>query len=210
MELLVVILGISIAFGIENYAANRKQKAEELRHLQGIVDDLETDLGMFKEFAGYTDSTLKYVRRFNQLIYARETKNDSINFLLIRAGWISNYDPRNISYNSLKASGNLDKLTNFDLRKRIVGHYEHKMKSVYFQNDIHERYLEARITPIQLKYSDFTSATKVERDFFNHREIRNVFAGLEGQLVNKYDNYIEAMGFTKEILDEVKAEIKKF
>jgi hypothetical protein len=210
IELLVVIIGITIAFGIENYAANQKQRSEELLHLKGIVDDLETDLRIFEEFMGYNETTLKYVQRLNSLILNRQVNHDSLNFLLIRAGWISNYEPRNISYNSLRTSGGLDKLRSFELRKQIVYHYEHKMKNVYFQNEIHSNYLHEYITPIQLKYSDFTSREGVNRDFFQQRENKNVFAGLEGQLSNKVDNYQEAVEDTREILNMVKAEVNNF
>ena len=209
IELLVVIIGISIAFSIENYAANRKQKAEELQHLRGIVDDLETDARLFEEFSGYVSTTLKHVKRLNQLIAKGESTNDSLNFLLMRAGWISNHAPRNISYASLKTSGGLDKLTGFELREKIIYHYEHKMGNIYFQNDIHDNYLKDFITPIQLKYADFTSKEGLDPDFFKLRENKNVFAGLEGQLSNKVKNYQNAVGFTNEVLELVKAELNR-
>lgn len=210
IELLVVIIGISIAFSIENYSANRKQKAQELQHLKGIVDDLETDERLFEEFSGYVANTLTYVKRLNQLIAGNELSNDSLNFLLMRAGWISNHSPRDISYASLKTSGGLDKLTNFELREKIVYHYEHKLGSVHFQNNIYDRYMEDFVTPIQLKYADFTSQQKVGPGFFENRMNKNVFAGLEGQLSNKVQNYKEAAEDTREILEMVRAEVSKF
>ncbi|MCE7990565.1 MAG: hypothetical protein HEP71_01240 [Roseivirga sp.] len=210
IELLVVIIGISIAFSIENYAANRKEKGEELLHLKGIVDDLETDARVFEEFAGYTENTLKYTRRFNELIRENNRTHDSLNFLLLRTGWISNYEPRDISYNSLKTSGGLDKLSNFELRRKIVYHYEHKVNDVFFQNELHKRNLDTYITPLLLKYSDFTSRQRLEADFFDVRENSNIFSSLEGQLSNKVDNYRQAAKFTKEILELVKAELSNF
>lgn len=210
IELLVVIIGISIAFAIENYAANRKLKSEELLHLKGIVDDLETDARVFEEFAGYAENTLSYVKRFNQLIREGDHSNDSLNFLLLRTGWISNYEPRDISYNSLKTSGGLDKLSNFGLRKKIVYHYEHRVDDVFFQNEIHKRNLDVYITPILLKYADFTSKQRMESDFFDFRENKNIFSSLEGQLSNKVQNYREAVEFTNEILVLVQKEVSTF
>lgn len=210
IELLVVIIGISIAFAIENYAAHRKEKGEELLHLKGIVDDLETDARVFEEFAGYTKSTLNYVRRFNELIRNDDRTNDSLNYLLLRSGWISSYEPRDITYNSLKTSGDLERLSNFELRRKIVYHYEHKVNDILFQNELHKRNLDDYITPILLKYSDFTSKRGLDDDFFDLRENRNTFASLEGQLSNKYNDYAAAVEFTKEILEEVKAEVSKF
>ncbi|GAB5527037.1 MAG: hypothetical protein Roseis2KO_49090 [Roseivirga sp.] len=210
IELLVVIIGISIAFAIENYAAHRKEKGEELLHLKGIVDDLEADARVFEEFAGYTKSTLNYVRRFNELIRNDDRTNDSLNYLLLRSGWISSYEPRDITYNSLKTSGDLEKLSNFELRRKIVYHYEHKVNDILFQNELHKRNLDVYITPILLKYSDFTSTRGLDDDFFDLRENRNTFSSLEGQLSNKHDDYEAAVEFTKEILEEVKAEVSKF
>ena len=84
-ELLVVIIGITIAFSIENYAANRKEKVEELQHLKGIADDLKADLNSFEAYTTYNEETQVFVKRFNQLIQSR-TQNDSLNWLLLRMG----------------------------------------------------------------------------------------------------------------------------
>ncbi len=210
IELLVVIIGISIAFSIENYAANRKEKGEELQHLKGLMDDLEKDAKSFEEFAGYVGNTLNYVRRLNELIRDKDVGNDSLNFLLLRAGWVSSTEPRSIGYNSLKTSGDLDKLSNFELRKSIVYHYEHKMDDIHFLNELHAAYLEKYVTPIQLKYSDYTFAEKLDRRFFDLRENRNTFAGLEGQLVNMKEGYLKASNYSREILELVKTEVSNF
>lgn len=210
VELLVVIIGISIAFAIENYSANRKEKGQELLHLKGIADDLQTDLRSFEENIGYNQNTLRFLKRFNELISARDRTHDSLNFLLLRAGWISNYDPRDISYQSLKSSGGLDKITNFELRRTLVYHYEQKLNQVAFLNGMHSRNLEQYVTPILLRYSDFTSRDRVDPSFYNTRENANVFSGLEGLLTNKIQEYEEVLGFTENMLKEVQEEISKF
>lgn len=209
-ELLVVIVGITIAFGIENYAANRKQRQEELMHLKGIANDLNSDLRTLEEYVSYNQSTLGFVKRFNQLIQAREVSNDSLNFLLIRMGWISNHDPRDISYQSLKSSGGLDKITNIELRNQIVYHYEQKTSQIRFLNEMHTNNLDNNISPTMLKYSDFTSREGIDPAFFNSRENVNLFAGLEGLLTNKIGEYKEVLDYTREMLEAVEQEIGQF
>lgn len=208
-ELLVVIIGITIAFSIENYAANRKEKVEELQHLKGIADDLKADLNSFEAYTTYNEETQVFVKRFNQLIQSR-AQNDSLNWLLLRMGWISSYGPRDIAYQSLKSSGGLDKITNFDLRNSIVYHYEQKTSQVRFLNEMHDKAYHGEISPTLLKYADYTSQQGIDRSFFDKRENINLFAGLEGLLNNKIDEYKEAIAFTEAILAEVEEEIKKF
>ena len=209
-ELLVVIIGITIAFAIENYAANRKEKAEELLHLKGIANDLIADKGSFEEYTTYNRETLTFAKRFNQLLQGRETKHDSLNFLLMRMGWISSYDPRDIAYQSLKSSGGLDKISNFDLRNRIVYHYEQKTSQVRFLNEMHNRTFNSDISPTLLKFADYTGGKAIDPAFFNERKNINLFAGLEGLLNNKIAEYQEAVAFTEAILQEVEKEIEKF
>lgn len=208
-ELLVVILGITIAFWIEETATNAKQRAEEERHLRGIADDLENDARFFNEYSGYNEQTLHFLQRLNRLI-AKQQKSDSLNWLLLRAGWISNHKPRNISYQSLKSSGSLDKITNFALRKEIVYHYEQKMEDVYFLNELHNKHLNDYITPVQITYSDFTSTTMADPIIYKSREITNAFAGLEGQIRNKIDAYHEARIEVDSLLIKINNELKNF
>jgi len=209
-ELLVVIVGITMAFGIENYAANRKEKAEELLHLKGIANDLRTDLNALNEYRDYNQNTLDFVIRFNQLVRENETQNDSMNWLLMRTGWISNHDPRDISYQSLRSSGGLDKITNFKLRNEVVYHYEQKTSQLRFLNEMHMNSLNKNISPALLKYADFTSGEGVAPSFFEGRENRNTFAGLEGLLKNKIKEYAEAATYTQEMLESINAEIRTF
>ena len=209
-ELLVVIVGITIAFSIENYAANQKEKAEELLHLKGIADDLKNDLRIFQEYLGYNENTLKFAKRFNYLLQSGDRTNDSLNFLLMRMGWISSHDPRDISYQSLRSSGGLDKISNFELRNQIVYHYQQKTSQVRFLNEMHNNSFNESISPTILKYADFTNRGTIESSFYALRENINLFAGFEGLLTNKINEYQEAVTYTQEMLDRVEEEIKKF
>lgn len=209
-ELLVVIVGITIAFSIENYAANQKEKSEELLHLKGIADDLKNDLRIFQEYVSYNANTIVYVKRFNKLLQAGNRTNDSLNFLLMRMGWISNHDPRDISYQSLRSSGGLDKISNFELRNQIVYHYEHKTSQIQFLNEMHANSLEADIMPTLLEFADYTGGGAIAQSFFNARKNINLFAGLEGLMNNKVKEYKEAVKYTEEMLEMVEKEIKNF
>ena len=210
LELFVVIIGISIAFWIEKAAADRSKKQEELLHLKGVEDDLKTDLKVFEEYIGYGEATLGYIDRLNQLIREKDKNNDSLNYLMLRAGWISNHDPRDITYQSMKSSGALEQITNFELRRSLVYHYEQRVSNVHFMNELHERHLNEYVTPMLIRYTDFTSGNPVDPAIFRSREVINIFAGLQGQISNKINRYRGAVGHTSELLEEVQAEIGKF
>jgi len=132
IELVIVILGISIAFSINKYAESRKELKREVIFLESFLDEIEEDIPEL-------DSTIIKIDHFKQslekLIAVIEGENQHIDSLkkYIGSGLYSIYvqDPNTTTFESLQSSGSLDIIQNFELRKEII-HYNRYIEGLDF------------------------------------------------------------------------------
>lgn len=123
IELVIVILGISIAFSINKYSENRKELKREVLFLESFLDEINEDIPEL-------DTTMVKVNLIKQslgkLIAVIENNNQNRDSLkeYIGSGIYSIYaqDPKTTTFESLQSSGNLDIIQNFELRKEIINY----------------------------------------------------------------------------------------
>ena len=58
---------------------------------------------------------------------------------------------------------------------------------------MHTNTFNDNISPTILKYADFTNRQSIATEFYDKRENVNLFAGFEGLLTNKIEEYEEAV-----------------
>lgn len=123
IELIVVIIGISVAFAMEGWSDSKKQKKLEVNYLNSIRADLlkdKFDLEMIKDS---TNVVLRYVGEVFQYVY-QNAPVDSYRYHHATSGYMATYFfPKNGTYTSMINSGDLDLIKNFDLRSSISDLY---------------------------------------------------------------------------------------
>jgi len=123
-EILIVIIGITIAFSMNKCAENKQNASLEKLYLENLRDDIETDktnleqnlvkLTTKKEIL---ENTFKY---FNPIV----PKRDSVLTMhFFQTAEIIEFSPKTTTHQTLINSGDLKLITNFDLKTTIQGHY---------------------------------------------------------------------------------------
>ena len=123
IELFIVIVGISIAFSINNYSENRKEAKLEKTYLKSFLDEIDNDIPKLDTaiqiVSGYKVSVEKLVSILEKKIQNADSIND-----YIRSGILSVYyiEPSQTTFESLHSSGKLALISNFELRKEIINY----------------------------------------------------------------------------------------
>ena len=138
IEILVVIIGISIAFWLNNWNSDRNDRALEQKYMESMVSDLESDI---EELSIMVD-TFQYYNEVNaDLVYGitRNTLNeDSLGVYIISLISISEFHPQNNTYETLKNSGNFNVFKNFALEKEITILYNEFYRQIGFIDEVHQ------------------------------------------------------------------------
>ncbi len=117
-EIVLVVIGILIALGINNWNEVRNNKVEATKSFKRILSDLETEKLMLESSKKQFKKSRKYLI---DVVYNEKREGlDSI---------ASNFLPfihinSNSEYINLKSSGKLNLITNDKLRYRLVNFYE--------------------------------------------------------------------------------------
>ncbi|MEM7375688.1 MAG: hypothetical protein AAF587_44255 [Bacteroidota bacterium] len=136
-ELTIVVIGIFIAFQLNNYNENKKIKDAEIRSLHRLLSDLETEKRFLKQ---YKHTFQKKRQKLKAIVYDRDRSNlDSLHFYL--AHEYVHYD-FNTEYSTLKFGGDLSLISNDTLRYNLVKYYEQGYAYSKEISENHKNYVE--------------------------------------------------------------------
>jgi len=125
VELLVVILGITIAFTFDKMAEQAKEAKEMRVAMESIMDDLSRDVKVFRN--NQIPNNQEKVDQLDWILNRLRTENyegDSLPRLVAGVFGSMNSRITNATYESLKSSGKLEDIPNVKVRRRIVAFYQ--------------------------------------------------------------------------------------
>jgi len=127
-EVLLIVVGISIALGANSWYENRKERADERAVLQQLSESLQVDLDNFEEHRqSHVDQEGDIIRLVEHMEGAKPYGPEMSSFFRSVKRWRevrSNTAP----YETLKSRG-LDMVVSADLRSKIVYYYENRVQS---------------------------------------------------------------------------------
>lgn len=155
INLLAIIIGVYIAFYLTERSNNANSRRQANAYLASIADDLQSDI---TELTISTD-TLRYIMKVSQAltqsIVTQKISKDSVTAMISSLYLIIPFNPKDNSYQSLLASGKLDAIENFDLRKKITELYHQHYESTKIFDDISNQQRINIITPYLMKNMQF-------------------------------------------------------
>jgi len=172
-EILIVFIGITLAFFVENYRSDLEEKKSLKQHLRAIHNDLVQDSIKFEWFI--YESKIK-VQRIDSLVNLIEQKNDMRDKLLT-ISYIQSFhfiDANDIAFQTFKSSGDYAFLEDNELRDALSGYYKGQ-DFIKFLNNQHFSWLNNELfkfTDNNLHPSDnkFNSHSHPKRPFDNWQE----------------------------------------
>ncbi len=149
-ELVVVVLGILIAFQVEEWRTNRGDQQFFNASLQAILTELEDEYFDFQQAIPSVDRQLKSAARLSLLLGGIEPR-DEAQIVETYGFTLNNYDwrPNASTYTGLRESGRIYLLSDSELVERLFDYYEfgEYVGTVFTRlNSSRERFLEDSLT----------------------------------------------------------------
>jgi hypothetical protein len=175
IELIVVFLGISAGFLLQNHNETAREKEMELNYLGGFNNDILENIETLETQIKF-DST--WITRINYAIHQildGSLSYDSACSLMKGMAEFSRFTSQNVTYLNIISSGNLDLIRDYELRQSIVEYYhevdEFDLVEVYLHNFSQDNFI-----PFMLENYDIFDKKLKSEEIHKQLSFKNMVA----------------------------------
>jgi hypothetical protein len=188
IDLLIVVIGITIAFQLNNLNESNKSKTKEKDYLKSFYEenrDNESNLSLALEFALKTKNDIDSLK---QILLSKDYQDDRIKNLSASMMALSDFNPSLITMENITASGDFELISNFEYREKLIDTYNFYQTTSQLEGILSD-YVNQYITPFffeNVRFSDFTS---LKENFIKKSEFENIVIGYDALLTQKIKGY---------------------
>ncbi|MDN5200248.1 hypothetical protein QQ008_02725 [Fulvivirgaceae bacterium BMA10] len=207
IELIIVFLGISIAFYVNQKAAQRKSLEMEKFYLTNIMNDLVEDENETDFIIQLIDGEISGISKLLEKI-GNEDKNlmDSIVFPTMKLSYTSNYHPEVSTFEALIQGGEALKISNLKLRERLSGYYAYYATLVDRHNDFKE-VKKNKLFPFLTQHYNMSMKKVINEQSFHSDQLQNILFELLKYAHAKKNSYQKVLQNSKDLQTIVEAEL---
>lgn len=198
VELLIVIIGITIAFQMNNYGESKKTKSKEKDYLKSFYEenrDNEENLSMALSFGEKTKIDLDSLKK---ILLSKDYENDKLELLSASMMALSNFKPVVITMDNITASGDFELISNFTYREQLIDTYNSYETTSQLEAILAD-YVNQYVTPFffeNIRFSDFTS---LQENFVQTPEFENIVIGYDALLTQEINGYKKNLSKLKQL-----------
>jgi hypothetical protein len=178
-EILIVIIGISIAFSMNKCADDSKNEAQKNQYLTSLKNDIEADKMQLENNVIAISEKIKLSGEVIDLLNQDMPQKMGAMGKLFKIADLANFDAKDITYATLINSGDFKLIDNFELKTAIEGHYsDYKimLKTYLRQENIHKEHLGSYL----INHADYDAFAKGKFGFDNIKLLKNIVQSMRG------------------------------
>ena len=192
-EILLVMIGISLAFQLNNWNDNRIKGNYEMRYYENIRDQIADDGRLIQTQLDFNNRYMAQFRYANEILESNDrSRMDTLGLIIRNLTQYSDFDRQGNIYESMVNSGEVKLLRNHDIINglRLLEekyHYTNRMENIHY--DASMSFIAPSMSPV-LKFSN----GKVQKpDQVYHYEFQNLVLSLLQIMEEKDKVYHETL-----------------
>ena len=203
INLLVVVIGITAAFYLESWKESNSDDRLEAKYLQSLSEDLQQDLGYIDTLRSIDQTQINALKRLTAATIGPDYSEDSLLYYIRFIQFSVNFTPQSVTYESMKFSGKLDIIEDFEFRNRIVGLYEQYYRAVREIDGAVAHYVENFVQPYSIEHIVLSYDRVISREFLSDYRFKNIIFPLRGLMIRRLEFYEEL----RQEVQEIKAQL---
>ncbi|OEK00765.1 hypothetical protein BFP97_04250 [Roseivirga sp. 4D4] len=157
IELIVVIIGISIAFALEGWSESNKRNELEESYLASIEVDIDKDINDLQKIVDSTTVILGYVSEVFQFYYQKAPVEYYKRHHVTSSYLATYFYPQNGTYLSLMNSGDINVIKDFELKAALSDLYNVKYKELERMDQVIKNLADNRIQSYMIDNIHFSA-----------------------------------------------------
>lgn len=202
-EILIVIIGISIAFSLNECAQNAKDQSQKIQYLTNIKNDVNADKLQLESNIKEISEKIMLTKEIIPLLGTNNPNLLRSQHKIFQVANITNFTPNNITYQTLINSGDLKLIEDFKLKKAIESHYASyaaMLKDYERQEAIHKEYLG----PYFIHHTNFDAVRTGQIAFSDEKLLKNIIQSMSGSFQFKLQATEKAISSCDSLLNILK------
>ncbi|MEM7575651.1 MAG: DUF6090 family protein [Bacteroidota bacterium] len=122
-EIIIVIIGISLAFSLNNWKESSAERRQRQQYLSALELDIVAEIDQLEQLQTTIGQRLGQIQQMSSHIGFNRPGKDSVLMKVFEIGRAVSFQPDNITYQTLVNSGDLKLIDDFELRRAIEAHY---------------------------------------------------------------------------------------
>jgi hypothetical protein len=207
-EILLVMIGISLAFQVSNWDDNRIKKNAEIRFYQNIKEQLIDDKELITGQRHYNNGYMVQFKFANQIIEANDrSKLDTLGKIVRNLTAYSDFDKKGNIYETMVNSGQIKLLHNHEIVNGIreleeLYNYVNRMENIHY--DAMMRHLVGELKPVMA----FATNEIKKPDVIFTYEFQNLIVMLMQIMSEKDETYIKTLNEIERVLKIIDQELE--
>ncbi len=181
IDLVVVILGILIAFILNNWHTNIQNSRVEKQYLLSLQNDLQRDKAQLDSLIQSYRGKITRLNRLSHFLTPKRIRRDSTMILFSTILTLDKFDAHRATFEALKNSGDFNLISSYSLQKKIVDYYQTLNAKKHF-DDILDNYFRTYILPFAFQQIDFQSDRFLHPNALLRPYARNLILGYRSLL----------------------------
>lgn len=174
LELIVVFLGVTAGFVLQNLKESSAQKAQEVKYIEGFQADLTDNIESIDRLLKKDDEWLNSTTWTVQFMETDTFTADSANALLSKMVAFENFTSQKSTYSNITNSGNLNIISDFDVRQAIIK-YHQELEDFDYLDKFFQNHIQNQHMPFIRNHYDVFSQSVEPEGFYKTLEFRNTF-----------------------------------
>ena len=189
IELVVVFVGITAAFMLNNWREDYKERRLEGKYLTSFYRDVAADSENLQDIIPANEMKRRRVGHFLEKVINRPNwPVDSAVVIIADILTIHYYDPQSGTYESIKNSGSLGILSDYKLREELIDYYE-GLQEVSDKERVYRQWLDAFAIPFIYENVDIMNQETRSEIAMRSYRFSNLVAGYLALLSQNLEVY---------------------
>lgn len=198
LELLVVFLGVSSGFLLNNWRERQQEQQLEQKYISGFIEDVNDNIDQLQGLAASDSVWLNHAKINVIAINENSLTLDSAEAMVKKIVIINKMEPHEGTYEDMTNSGNLSIIQNFELKSKIVD-YQIAIKGVRFVDDYFYKYFNDFVMPFVVSNFNVLSGHFEDENAYKNLEFTNAFVGYFSMVQQRQTVYKDLLVKSKDL-----------
>ncbi len=202
MDLLIVVIGITIAFNLNSWNLSIETNSKVKGYIQNFSAESKANQENLSTAIAFSEETHKDIDTLKNILLSKRYSDKRIVLLTSRMMAMAAFTSSTTTMENIKASGDFDLIKDMELRESIINTYNFYETTANLEKLLSD-YINQYITPFffeNVRFSDFSS---IHSDFVKEPAFENIVFGYEMLLKQLINGYHENMKMQKDLNEKL-------